>query len=107
MSMSPRTSEPMLRGTLTIPYGFTSPLAGTVLPIEVMVLNWPMNGWSNADALPGESTAQASRAASAPSKRALTPDFGVDRWTRRMGDRGGRRGRREPRAWLDMMEPPM
>jgi hypothetical protein len=58
-------------------------LAGTVEPIAVTVLNWPMNGWSNAGALPGESTAQASRAASTPSRSMLTPDLGVDRRTRR------------------------
>src|SRR5215472_5479000 len=38
----PLTSAPWLLVTSTVPYGLTSPLAGTVEPIVVRVLNLPM-----------------------------------------------------------------
>src|SRR5215472_794903 len=38
----PLTSAPWFLVTSTVPYGLTSPLAGTVEPIVVRVLNLPM-----------------------------------------------------------------
>src|SRR5580658_2545790 len=42
-SSSPAWSLPTLVGTSAIPYGFTSPLAGTVVPSVVGVVNDEMN----------------------------------------------------------------
>ncbi len=35
-------------GNIDDPVGVHVPVRGTVLPIEVSVWNWPINGWSNA-----------------------------------------------------------
>ncbi|MBV8990869.1 MAG: hypothetical protein JO372_20140 [Solirubrobacterales bacterium] len=44
-SKSPRCSDPTLRGTVTIPYGFTSPFGGTVVASgEGFGMNGAMNG---------------------------------------------------------------
>ena len=42
--MSPACRQPIVRGAVTIPYGFWSPIAGTVLASVVVVVNCEMNG---------------------------------------------------------------
>ena len=41
--MSPAVSRPAEAGTTATPYGFTSPLAGTVEATWVRPCNWPRN----------------------------------------------------------------
>ena len=73
--MSPRTSLPTDLGANTIPYGFTSPFAGTVVVRLVTVLNWFRNGWElcaeTALALKHEKTAVAATAPLTVSNRAI------------------------------------
>src|SRR5579884_1345823 len=58
MSSSPRASNPTLRGTVTIPYGLTSPLAGTVVAIDGgLGANGAMNGVACALAAPAARSA--------------------------------------------------
>src|SRR6516162_3859582 len=52
--MSPAVSRPAEAGTTATPYGFTSPLAGTVEATLVRPCNWPRNdavGWGDVGAV--------------------------------------------------------
>src|ERR1700733_3510967 len=70
ISRSPRTSEPTLSGTVTMPYGFTSPLPGTVLAIGAgLGENGAMNGAACAPAAPSARTPQAAMNAAKDARR--------------------------------------
>src|SRR5262249_21244451 len=97
---SPRTSLPWLRWTTAVPYGLTSPLAGTVDAIVVLVWNFPMHdGERRADAgataSPAVSTPAAAVATVARVKRfvrrILTPSWQRRFQRRSLIERGQRR----------------
>src|SRR5664279_1643656 len=106
--MSPATSEPTLLETLTIPYGFKSPLVGIVLPTVAVLWSDPIKEWSKASADPVEARANARTATRTESALVRAPSLHASGAQSAIGCLLAPTvivGR--PGAWVDVTLPPL